>query len=44
MGARTRYVAVVAEEGLAGDAGWGLVARVSGLIWKYEAGSQTVRR
>ena len=44
IGPRTRYVAVVAEEGLAGDAGWGLVARVSGLIWKYEAGAQTVRR
>ena len=37
---KSRYVAVVAVDGLPGDPGWALVARLSALIWKYEAGSQ----
>jgi len=35
---RGSYVLAVTTEGLGGDAGWALVARISATVWKYEAG------
>jgi beta-lactamase class A len=32
-----RYVLAVTTDGLGGDPGWALVARVSEVVWKYEA-------
>src|ERR1700730_9983754 len=35
MGPRGRYVVAIATDGIAGDAGWALVARLSKVVWQH---------
>jgi beta-lactamase class A len=37
VGPRGRYVVAIATDGIAGDAGWALVARLSKVVWQHES-------
>jgi hypothetical protein len=37
IGPKGRYVVAIATDGLGGTPGWGLVAKLSRVIWEYQA-------